>query len=188
MPRIAREPALDATVKYGAQAPEERRIPYVTPDMRRARLIAVEQMLVAGVPQAVLEATCKEKFGMTRSAVDRYCGLVRERWAKESEQDRAQLKKMAVRRIQQHIRNATAKGQFSAVAQLERLLSDIQGTKEALEVNVNVTSTITEAVISVVSAMTPEEQHALIEEQRRLQLAAEAGGRQIIETEGVEQV
>lgn len=185
MPRKPRDLALDYTAKFGAQSPQERRQVYVSPAERSQRMIAIEQMLVAAAPLSMIEAACKEKFGMGRQAVATYIERVKGRWAQEAEQDRPQLKKLAVKRLHQHIRNAAAKGQFSAVAQLERLLSDIQGTKEAVEVNLNVNATIAEAVITVATSMTDEEQAALIAEQRRLlQLAADSPGKVVIDAPG----
>lgn len=171
--------------KFGAQSAIERRVRHVTPEQRRARLMAVEQMLTLGVTPQQMEATLKAQYDMGPAKVASYVGQVRARWAAEGEQDRAQLKKAAIRRIQQHIRGAVAKGQFSAVAQLERLLADIQGTKEAVEVNLNVSTTVTEAVIGIVTGMTAEEQAALIEEQKRLLQRAENAPVVVIEAEGV---
>lgn len=196
MPRILRKPeplphaaqGRDVSVvetKFGAQSAIERRVNHVTPEQRRARLMAVEQMLTLGSTPAQMEAALKAQFNMGPGAVASYVARVRARWAAEGEQDRAQLKKAAVKRLQQHIRGAVAKGQFSAVAQLERLLADIQGTKEAVEVNLNVSTTVTEAVIGIVTGMTAEEQAALIEEQRRLLQRAEGAPAVVIEAEGV---
>ncbi len=109
---------------------------------------------------------------MTRTVVATYVARIREKWAEEERAARPHYKAQAMRRIYGHIAEAKRDKNWSAIAQFEKILSDMQGTKEPVEINVNIDATVTEAALHVVSTLTPERRRALIEEQRRLRALA----------------
>lgn len=173
--------------QYAAASPEERRGVVVTVEERRARTEVIERLLIAGVSMTRIEDTCKERFSMSAGKVRQYIEQVRARWAEEERQQRPHNKAAAIRRVLGHIAKAASDKNWAAVAQLEKHLADLQGTKEALEVHLNIDATVTEAALHVVANLTPERRAALIGEQRRLrELAARAApGQASIEAEGV---
>lgn len=145
----------------------------VTLEQRRERLEVIEQLMIRGISAGKIEKACAEKFGMKKPAVDRYMAALREQWAEEERLSRPTNKATAQRRIYQHIQKAREAENWAAVSSLERLLSDIQGTKEALEVNVNVDASVREATLHVVANLTAEQRANIIAEQRKLrELAA----------------
>jgi DNA-binding transcriptional MerR regulator len=160
---------------YQPATDSERRVHVVLPAERRKRLDFIEKLLIAGVSISRIESACREAFDppMSKTAVRTYISRVHARWAEEERTNRAHYKTQAIRRLYGHIAEARKASNWAAVAQLERLLSDIQGTKEPIEVQVNVDATVTEAMLHVVANLSPERKRALIEEQRRLRALAQ---------------
>jgi hypothetical protein len=145
----------------------------VTVEQRRERLEVIEQLMIRGIGTSKIEKACADRFGMNKGAVARYMSHLREQWADEERQSRPTNKATAQRRIYQHIQKAREADNWAAVASLERLLSDIQGTKEALEVNLNVDANVREATLHVIANLTPEKRAEILAEQRKLrELAA----------------
>lgn len=151
---------------------------------RRKRLDFIEKLLVAGVNTGRIESACREAFNppMPKTSVAKYIEQVRARWAEEERTNRVHYKAQAMRRLYGHVAEARKAANWAAVAQLERLLADIQGTKEPVEVQLNVDATVTEAVLHVVATLSPERRRAMIEEQRRLrELAQRVEGCDVVE-------
>jgi hypothetical protein len=142
----------------------------VTVEVKRERLDVVEQLMLRGVSQNKIEHVCKEKFNIGRLVARKYMAEIRDRWADEERVSRPSYKAQAMRRLYNHIQKARDTDNWAAVAQLERLLSDIQGTKEPVEVNMNVDARVTEAALHVVATLTPERREEIIERQKRLRL------------------
>lgn len=140
----------------------------MTVDERKQRFELIEGLMVAGLSQEQIAKATGKSFGMTKHQTMLYIARIRDRWAEEEKEARPHNKTQATRRIVGHIAEARRDKNWSAVAQLEKLLSDMQGTKEPTEINVNVDATLTQAIVSVVSNLTPERRAAMIEEQRRL--------------------
>lgn len=154
---------------------EPHRVPKVSREQKRERLEAIEQLMIRGIGMTSIEKTCRTQFGMSKALVTKYAAEIRDRWADEERASRPSNKATAQRRIYRHIEKARSAENWAAVAALERLLSDIQGTKEATEVHVNVDARVTEATLNVVANLTPEERARIVAEQRRLrELAAAA--------------
>jgi hypothetical protein len=159
---------------YGQEDPMKRGI-VVSPEQRRERLDVIEQLMIRGVTQSKIEKACAERFKMSRGAVSKYMDTLRVQWADEERAARMTNKTAAQRRLYAHIQKAKDSENWGAVASFERLLSEIQGTREAMEVNLNVDATVTEATLHVVANLTPEQRANIIAEQRRLrELAAKA--------------
>jgi len=166
--------------QYAPATPEESRVVTITHDEKKRRLAEIEKLMMLGVAQTQIEHACRAKYGMKTGQVRRYQAEIRDRWAEEETTNRPTNKAAAVRRLYSHIQKALQKEEWAAVAAFERILSDIQGTKEAIEVNLNVDATVTEATLHVVANLTPERRAALLEEQRRLRMLA-AQNSQVIE-------
>ena len=167
---------------YKPASPEERRGRLVPIDERRRRTEFIEGLLVAGLSMPQVERAARDSFAMNRLQVATYVGRIRERWAEEEKTQRPHNKAQQMRRVYGHIAEARRDKNWAAVAQFEKLLSDILGTKEPVEINVNVDAVVTEAALQVIAGLTPERRRALIDEQRRLrELAAKA---ETIEAEG----
>lgn len=140
----------------------------VTLEQRRERMEVIEQLMIRGVGATKIAKACADRFGMSKPAVSRYMDKLREQWADEERSSRTTNKATAQRHIYQHIQKARDSGNWGAVAAFERLLSEIQGTKEALEVNMNIDASIKEATLHVVASLSPEQRTRIIEQQRRL--------------------
>jgi len=154
----------------------------VTVAMKRERLDSIEQLMIRGVSQSKIEKACAERFKMSRGAVSKYIDTLRSQWSEEERSSRLTNKTTAQRRLYQHIQKAKDSENWAAVAALERLLSDIQGTKEALEINLNVDATVTEATLHVVANLSPEQRTSIIAEQRKLrELASKTTERKVID-------
>lgn len=132
----------------------------------------VEQLLIAGVSAGRVERVAAEKFGVARATIRGSIEKVRVRWAEEERGNRPHLKAQAQRRLIAHIAEARKENQWSAIAQLERLLSEMQGTREPVEINLNVDATVTEAAMHVVANLSQEKVAELVERQKRLHLLA----------------
>lgn len=168
--------------------PANRRAAYSVDDRRR-QLAGIERLLIAGVSVSRVEHAMREEFGMTPSATKRAIDAVRRRWTEEERENRAHYKAMAQRRIYGHIAEARKAANFASVAQLERLLAEIQGTREPEALQISVDATVSEAALSVISGLTRERIEALVAEQRRLRQLAPAppvASMPVVETSGVE--
>ena len=162
--------------------PSERRRTYVSPEQRIEREAEVERLLVAGVGQRGIERTMHERHGMTVSMVRSAASRVRKRWADEERDNRPSYKAAAMRRLMGHIAAARGKDNYAAIAQLERLLAEMQGTREPEVVNLNVETSLPEAAMRVIAQLSPERFQALVLEQRKLRELAAA--KSVVETTG----
>ena len=151
---------------------------------QRERSTAIEQLLISGVSRSRIEGLMRERYEMSSGAVRGVIERVRRRWAEEERESRLHYKEMAMRRLYGHIAEARKAANWPAVAQLERLLAEMQGTREPMVVEVNASALLTESAAHVLSQMTPERRGALIAQQRELRaLAASAAAtRPVVET------
>lgn len=145
---------------------------YVPPEERRERDDAIERLLVAGLNRTRINSAMAERYGMSRSAVDNAIRRVRARWVEEERENRPSYKAAAIRRLVGHVAEARQAKNWASVAQLERLLAEIQGTREPMEVQVNLDISLPEAAMRVVAALPPDRFRALIDEQRRIRALA----------------
>lgn len=160
--------------RYTAASPSERRNVVVTREEIKKRTEYIEALMIQGVPLSRIESSAKTSFSMSRNQVATYMTRIREKWSEEEQKARPHYKAQAMRRILGHIAQAKGDKNWAAVAQFEKLLAEMQGTKEAVEVHLNVDVQTTEAVLHVISGLSPERRTALIEEQRRLRALAAA--------------
>ncbi len=129
----------------------------VPPAERLKRRAAIAAMMAAGVEEPVIKETMAgEQFGMTRAATKRLMNLVVRQWADDEAEQRPRLKQMAVRRLLGHVASAKKAGAWGAVASFERILSEVQGTREPDVVEHRVTAELRAAVSVVVQGLTPD--------------------------------
>ena len=163
---------------------DKRRVNIVSIEERRKRTALIEGLLISGVPMTRIEDQARQLHQMTKSQVGAYIARIRETWAAEEAGNRAHNKAQQQRRLYGHISAAKADKNWPAVAQFEKLLADIQGTREPLEMTVT-TTTLTEVTMKVVSGLTPERRGQLLARHRQLlALAAKGEEKAVIETTG----
>lgn len=157
---------------------EARQPKVITPELRREAINGIEQLMVAGLSMSKIEEACKSRFGLKPKKVKEYAAVVRARWAEEEKDARPVYKQQAMRRLINHINAAVKEKNFAAVAQFERLLSEMQGTKEAAQVHVDVGVVTSQALLHVVGNLTPEKRAEIIRLQR--ERLGEAGVRALV--------
>lgn len=170
----------DRPARRPASASERRAIVYPI-DVIREQHDVIEQWLVGGVSLSGIEKAAKKRWGIKGSRVRRIVDKVRGRWIEETRAERPHWKAQAIRRVYGHIAAAREASQWNAVAQFERLLAEMQGTKEPLEIALNVDRAVSEAALHAVAQLSPERIRQIADEQRQLRLLA---ARAVIETPG----
>lgn len=100
---------------------------------RDEQLILMSRLLAQGLP---FDQICLffegPKYQLTEARCRKLRSEVRARWAEEDKEGAPWRKGAAERRILEGIRIASKEKQFSAVAQLEKTLMDVQGTSAEL--------------------------------------------------------
>lgn len=146
----------------------------------RRRRSAVSAMLRSGYTDDEIfeivssRATMKNGqlgLGLTRAEMRGEMHKVYAQWASEDSERNPYDKSAAIRRLAKHIREASAAGKWTAVANMEKVLGMIQGTIEPAggpTVNVITPSRWTDAVMVKVTTLQPDEFREIVEEQRRL--------------------
>lgn len=89
--------------------------------------------------------------------------------AEEADERKPYLKIMAQHRIHSELRSAVKDRSWSAVANLEKVLSGIEGTQEPLEVKVEAGARLTEAIMAKLGETDTAKIRELIERGKRLQ-------------------
>ena len=122
---------------------------------------------------------------ITQKRVDILCDRVRERWQKERAKTRDSDREAAIRRIARFRQWASGeqnsdgtwkvKPNHAALVAYERILMDLQGTREAIKVDVDVR--YTEAMLGVVARLEGDEGSKLLEEAREQERLANAARR-----------
>lgn len=164
---------------------------YIPPEEARQRRKIMSTLLEQGASfdtiVEILSAATPNKergipgFGMTVNQIRNLRREVYAQWQEEDAEAKPHYKAAAMRRINRQITKAGAAGAHGAVAQLENTLSKIQGTGEAIEVNVGVGFRVTRSLIEVLgeeAEKDPAKLREMIDEQRRIEqrraLAADA--------------
>lgn len=158
---------------------------YTSPELARQRREAVSSLLAAGVStdaiiaqmgKAVIVApdgTQHTGYDLPEPQVMRLISEVRQIWDQEDAERQQWAKAAAVRRHQDHIRKASAKGAYTAVAMLETNLARIEGTNEPLEIHINDDSRVNDAVMRVLGMTDPTKLRALVAQERERYVEAE---------------
>ena len=148
---------------------------YVSPKLASQRREATSKMLMAGHSiDRIIEVMGREYmlvpdpenpgkkkripgFGLSAEVSLGIINEVRKRWKDEDEEEAPYRRAAAIRRNKSHIEKAASKGQYGAVAALEANLSKMEGTHEAVKIEVsNVGRELDEALVSVLGELDPE--------------------------------
>ena len=168
------------------------RRPMPSIEVRTKRRAVISQLLAQGLADRDIVTAClDEKHGLgypSRLAVEKTLAEVKDEWVAIDAEQAPRLKSMAVRRILDHIAKAKAQKAWTAVATLERTLADIQGTREPIRIEVDVTAEQRSALAGAIASMAPDLELAMADEQRRLRAAMEgrllpAPGQVVIDAE-----
>jgi len=137
----------------------------------------VERLLLATHSTQAIIRTMRERHGLGRNRTCTLIQRVRARWTEEDKEARPAQRAAAIRRIKSYIalangeRSPEADGggwrtppDFGALALLERLLADLQGTRAPVEVAAGIR--LGRAAAAVIAAMTAEEVAECLEEAR----------------------
>lgn len=144
----------------------------VTPSDRAKRETLIEELWFQCVDERRIIAIAKRELDIGPTATRVVLARVRERCQREHEENRVAWKHQAVERISREIRDAKKESAWGAVASFERLLADIQGTREPLRVDVNVA--VNQAVVHVIGSMSAEQMQLLLEEYNEMERRAKA--------------
>lgn len=96
---------------------------------RLQRQLRVEKLLLDGHPEVRIHMAIVEVAGpVSLQTIKKDITAIRKRWLEEDVAHREYARSMSMRRLFDEIRYARKDGRWSAVASLERLLAQIQGT------------------------------------------------------------
>lgn len=131
---------------------------------KRMRLRFLEQMMVNGASEGKIVAFCKATWGVGRKRALRMAELVKARWVEEDERNRPIWKSWQIQRLMGDLSALRAipveKRNYAAISATERLLADVQGTKEPVKVDINVARV--QAVDRVILELTPAQFDAAV--------------------------
>lgn len=148
----------------GSSGPQKK----ISPQESRKRREACSQLLATGVSDDQIEAIMGHNFDMTPEQTKKCINDVYQRWADEDGHRGKYQKQAARRRIYSSLKGAREDRKWQAVAQLERVLSEIEGTIEPVEINISSHVRVTGAVLNVLGGMDEDRIRALITQERKL--------------------
>jgi|HubBroStandDraft_3_1064219.scaffolds.fasta_scaffold03633_3 hypothetical protein len=105
--------------------------------------------------------------------------IVLARLNKEFEDSRPNNKALATTRLYRHVQNAARRGAFGAVVSAERLIADIEGTREPMRLEIGVS--IQGALMSVIGGMSEKHFKALVTEWDELEAKANDGSKVLVQ-------
>jgi hypothetical protein len=129
----------------------------------------ISTMFANGVDRVQIIAECRKRFGIGRTATLQLLAEVLKEWGRIEDERRPYHRTAQIRRLQSHIAAARAKNAWSAVANLERLLAQILGTLEPLEVRVKADVVVKESLELAVSSLSHDQIRELANRQRELE-------------------
>lgn len=141
-------------------------------------------MLADGHDDLRIREEMTTRFRMTPTAVKSLQKRVLDEWSSSDVERRPHEKRLQVRRILRHIASAREANQHSAVASFEKLLAQINGTLEPVEVHVQAEATVRESVMVVLAQMKPDRVRRLADEHRRLKAIVDKKARPVLDVAG----
>lgn len=90
----------------------------------------LEQMMLHNHSVTAINRLAQKEFGAGPAVVAKRREIIRQRWVEEYDEQRPHLRRMAEKRLNQHIEQARKAGKWDAVVNMERLLAQMQGTLE----------------------------------------------------------
>jgi hypothetical protein len=160
----------EAERRFRARPPDPNlaRNPHVISKLNRT--LVVERMMLDGVADQVVIDVVSRQFDKAEATIKDDIKHIRRRWTEEDDEQRRTYKSSAMRRIQSHISEARKDRAWGAVSSLERLLAQIQGTLEPVQVNVEFVAK--QALADYISNLSDEELEALALEQKEIERKA----------------
>lgn len=162
------------------------RIVYSVAETREHEAFIMSAVLKSFSFSQILRA-CRERFHIGQHRVEKLRARIYQRWAREDEETRASRKAVHVRSIEEDMRqlridmqdraaagerpdHALAVRRHNLLLKYHSLLADIQGTREPLAIDVNVTHTA--QIVTVMANLTPEQvEHHLRKQHELVRLA-----------------
>jgi len=163
--------------------------PKVDPVEARERRSTMSALVMGGVSREQIAHTFAVKFGMSEDATRTLYAEVVEIWAQEDSDALKVSRGAARRRILNHIAGAAKDHKWTAVAGLEKVLSEVEGTiapEIAADAGGN-EARLTGAIMKMLGNKDPTEIRILIEKERMLihaQTRAEAEQPRIYDLQG----
>jgi hypothetical protein len=143
--------------------------PYVDPAQARERRAAMSAALAQGASRDAIIATFTAKYNMSESAIESLRKEVVQIWAEEDREQLSISRGAARRRLMGHIHSAAKDRRWTAVAALEKTLSDIEGTVAPEPVNADDEDDVTrtmKVVMEQLGAMDAAQVRILIDRER----------------------
>ncbi len=134
---------------------------------QRERRSIMSGMLSQGVDKEDIQLAFAQKFGMTDVAIRNLTKEVRGMWEDDDAESLRYAKSGARRRILRSIREANKDRKYTAVANLEKTLADIEGTNVVPEEKpLEVDSRLNDAVLAMLGASDSRSLRILVESER----------------------
>lgn len=144
------------------RAPGTRRKPNVFEVVERRRIVL--GLLANNVPHAMAKEMLGRQFGMSRAAAMHLLEKVQNELIDADRESLPLVKAKQVNRLHSHIVDARRDKSWNAVASLERLLSQVQGTLEPMQLRVNVDVQVRDAVAGFLQSLSRAQLDALLTE------------------------
>jgi hypothetical protein len=135
----------------------------VSPEEARKRRMVLSRLMASSISDDEIIEMMGTKFLLTRQAVRSMMRDVYSQWAEEDKERSPYQKHAAKRRIRKWLGDASKDGSWTAVANLEKVLSSIEGTQEPIEVSTPANDRLSEAMLAVLGNMDPTKVRKLID-------------------------
>jgi len=146
---------------------------HVSPDEIQARRKALAWLMSENYGREECIELMQSKFDMQRQDVVRLFPIIAREWQADEADQRPRYKQAALFRLRKIAATAIETKELPVLVQVERLRSDIEGTRAPIQVKVDVTSEIRNALTLTIAQLTPSVIARLIEEGR--EICARAG-------------
>lgn len=141
----------------------------VSLEKQRERRALMSGMLAQGAGRDAITAAFGKKFGMTDEAVRVLIDEVRAMWDDEDADHARYARSAARRRLHQSIREANKDRKFTAVANLEKVLADVEGTNVNEEDQpIDVDSRLSDALLHMLQQEDTKGVRLIIERERAI--------------------
>jgi hypothetical protein len=128
--------------------------------IRRGR--AIEEMMALGHSRERILSACERRFKMSPRTTDEYIQRVKDAWAEEASRTRPERREAARARLLRAREDLTRWRQGGPLVALERLLCDIDGTKEPDAVRIEAEVKATPPEVAMSQEAIAEEMAALV--------------------------
>lgn len=131
-----------------------------------ARRRTLDLLMMNGADRDQLIEAMRQKHNMSPAATLALCRVVLSEWVEEEKERRPINKQSQVKRLHRHIIKASAKDNWNAVANLEKVMMMVQGNAEPLAVSVSGGQQLNQAVLAVIGNLEPAQLAQLIAQER----------------------